>query len=117
MTKTDAMRFTDVPPADDAGVDPDVHLTDPTTTPTPLHDRELLDRDALAAYLSVSPSHVSRLDSAGRIPRPIRLGGSVRWHRPTIDAWLAECARTGETIDRAEWAALTAGNAKANGRP
>jgi predicted DNA-binding transcriptional regulator AlpA len=35
----------------------------------------------LARLLGVSLRQVWRLNSAGKLPRPIRLGGSVRWRR------------------------------------
>ncbi len=30
-----------------------------------------------------------RLSSAGRIPRPVRIGGSVRWRQSDIELWLS----------------------------
>jgi predicted DNA-binding transcriptional regulator AlpA len=35
---------------------------------------------------------VWRLNSAGKLPKPIRLGGSVRWNRHEVMDWFdAEC--------------------------
>jgi predicted DNA-binding transcriptional regulator AlpA len=48
----------------------------------------LLDREA-AQLFQVSTRHWWQLDKLGRIPRPIRLGRSVRWSRVEIEAWLA----------------------------
>ena len=45
--------------------------------------------DAVAQLLSISPRHAWGLDSSGRLPRPIRLGRSVRWDRAELKAWLA----------------------------
>jgi len=43
----------------------------------------------LADRFSVSLRHIRRMDSAGKLPRPIRLGASVRWPVAEIEAWLA----------------------------
>ena len=42
----------------------------------------------LAKLLSVSLIHIRRLDSAGKLPKPIRLGGCVSWRRGEIAEWL-----------------------------
>ncbi len=42
----------------------------------------------LAEYLCVSPQHVRRMDKAGLIPRPFRIGRSVRWVLREINAWM-----------------------------
>lgn len=41
----------------------------------------------LAAMVGVSLRQVWRLNSAGKLPKPIRLGGSVRWNRKEIQQW------------------------------
>ncbi|MGD9689172.1 MAG: helix-turn-helix transcriptional regulator [Phycisphaerales bacterium] len=43
----------------------------------------------VAAALGISRAQVFRLESSGRLPRPIRLGRIVRWDRATFEAWLA----------------------------
>ena len=43
----------------------------------------------VASLLGISPRHVWGLSSSGRLPRPIRLGRSVRWDRAELEAWLA----------------------------
>lgn len=50
----------------------------------------LLDVGAVAAMLGVSGRHVYRLADSGRMPRPIRLGGAVRWDRDTIERWITD---------------------------
>jgi excisionase family DNA binding protein len=61
----------------------------------------LLTAEELADRLSLSLRTVWRLDSAGKLPRPIRLGGSVRWRRNEIERWLqAGCP------DRKRWEEL-----------
>ena len=57
----------------------------------------------LARRMGVSLRHVRRMDCAGRLPRPVRLGRAVRW--PTgpdgIDGWLAAGAPDREAWERA----------------
>lgn len=50
----------------------------------------LLDVRAVAALLSCSTRHVYRLTDAGRMPQPVKLGTLVRWHRQSVEAWIAE---------------------------
>ncbi len=57
----------------------------------------------LANLLGVSLRQVWRLNSTGRLPRPVRLGGSVRWRRDEIVAFVeAGCP------DRQTWDAMRA---------
>lgn len=48
----------------------------------------LLDVRGVAELLGCSPRHVYRLADAGRMPRPVRLGGLVRWSRDSICEWV-----------------------------
>ena len=41
----------------------------------------------VAELLSISERHVWALDSSGRLPRPNRLGRSVRWNINELRAW------------------------------
>jgi predicted DNA-binding transcriptional regulator AlpA len=41
----------------------------------------------LAEMLDVSLRQIWRLNSAGKLPKPIRLGGSVRWNRVEVQHW------------------------------
>ena len=50
----------------------------------------MLTVNQLAEILNCSPRTVYRLSDRGRIPSQVRLGGLVRWLRPTIDRWIAE---------------------------
>ena len=52
----------------------------------------------LARLLGVSLRQVWRLNSSGKLPKPIRLGGSVRWRRDEIMAFIEAGAP-----DRAQW--------------
>ena len=47
----------------------------------------LLDAPQVAAMLNVGISTFYRLNSSGRVPEPVRLGGAVRWRREEIKAW------------------------------
>ena len=42
----------------------------------------------LARRVGVSLRHVRRMDSMGKIPKPVRIGKSVRWVVSEIEAWL-----------------------------
>jgi excisionase family DNA binding protein len=64
-------------------------VTMQTQTPVKIPAR-LLDVDAVAEMLGVSARHVFRLADGGRMPRPIKLGGSVRWDREAIENWISE---------------------------
>ncbi|MFC1636605.1 helix-turn-helix transcriptional regulator [Planctomycetota bacterium] len=41
----------------------------------------------LAKMLSVSPRTIWRLRSAGKLPKPVTFGGSVRWRLLDIRLW------------------------------
>jgi excisionase family DNA binding protein len=56
--------------------------------------------DELAAALQVSTRTLYRLDSSGKLPRPVSVGRSLRWRRDEILAWLAAGAPK-----RREWEA------------
>jgi predicted DNA-binding transcriptional regulator AlpA len=57
-----------------------------------------VDANRLAALLDLSLRTVRRLDSSGKLPRPVRIGGAVRWRLNEIEAWLeAGCP------DRQRW--------------
>jgi excisionase family DNA binding protein len=57
----------------------------------------------LAEMLDVSLRQVWRLNASGKLPRPIRLGGSVRWNRAEVQQWFeAGCP------DRRTWEARKA---------
>lgn len=65
----------------------------------------LLSAKALGEMLSLSKRQIFRLNSCGKIPKPIRIGGSVRWAESTILAWLKAGApdrKTFEALQEAE---------------
>jgi excisionase family DNA binding protein len=49
----------------------------------------LLTVESVASMLDVSKRHVYRLSDAGKMPRPIKLGGAVRWDGTAISSWIA----------------------------
>jgi predicted DNA-binding transcriptional regulator AlpA len=55
----------------------------------------------VARLLGVSERHLWALDASERVPRPIRLGRSVRWSLDELRAWISAGAP-----GRAEWEAL-----------
>ena len=63
--------------------------TDVTKTPNVEHfDRELLSAARLARLLDVSTRTIWRLRSAGKLPRSLEVGGSVRWKVSEIKRWI-----------------------------
>ncbi len=57
----------------------------------------------LKEMLNVSLRQVWRLNAVGKLPKPIRLGGSVRWNRQEVQDWFeAGCP------DRRTWEARKA---------
>jgi predicted DNA-binding transcriptional regulator AlpA len=68
-------------------------MSAPTANHTP---KPLLRKRDMADWLDRSVTCIERDAAAGRIPPPIKLGGSVRWLRSTIEAWLdAGCPAVG----------------------
>jgi prophage regulatory protein len=60
---------------------------------------QLLTAKELGARLSLSKRQVFRLNSCGKLPAPIRIGGSVRWAESTITKWLAAGAPDRKTFE------------------
>lgn len=54
----------------------------------------LLPATEVARILAISQRTLWRLESAGRLPRAVRIGGSVRWRQDELYAWIeAGCPR------------------------
>jgi excisionase family DNA binding protein len=51
-------------------------------------DTLMLDKAEVARQLVISTRHVDNLIRAGRIPRPVKLGESVRWPRREFEKWV-----------------------------
>jgi excisionase family DNA binding protein len=63
--------------------------------------------EQVAKLLGVSKRHVAALNASGRLPRPVRLGRSVRWRADELRDWLEAGAPS-----RDRWEALRNGGAK-----
>jgi excisionase family DNA binding protein len=50
----------------------------------------MLTIDQVARLLNCSTRTVYRLNDAGKMPRPLRLGALVRWNRSEIEQWIAD---------------------------
>lgn len=49
----------------------------------------LLTAADVASLLKVSKRTLWRMQSAGRLPSPIRIGGIVRWRLVEVEEWIA----------------------------
>ncbi len=68
----------------------------------------LVAASELATLLGLSLRTVRRLDCSGKLPRPVRIGGAVRWRVEEIAAWLeADCP------SRRQWEAIRKNQARA----
>ena len=50
--------------------------------------QQLLTAQDVAEMLDIGRSTLYRLKSSGKVPRPVKIGGSVRWRRAEIKAWI-----------------------------
>lgn len=66
---------------------------------------QLLGAEALGQMLSLSKRQIFRLNSSGKIPAPIRIGGSVRWAESIIVDWLQAGAPDRKTFEAMKEAA------------
>jgi len=60
---------------------------------------QLLSANELAKVLSLSKRQIFRLNSSHKIPKPIHIGGSIRWAENTISDWLAVGAPDRKTFE------------------
>ena len=58
------------------------------TDPSDLSPRPLLTAKELAELLGVSLRSIWRRKNDGTLPKPVRLGRIVRWHRQSVERWL-----------------------------
>ena len=49
----------------------------------------LVSANDLAKLLRLSVRSIRALDASGRLPRPLRVGGSVRWKLAEVRDWIA----------------------------
>ena len=60
---------------------------------------QLLTAKTLGQILSLSKRQIFRLNKCGKIPAPIRIGGSLRWSQKEISAWLEVGAPDRKTFE------------------
>jgi prophage regulatory protein len=55
----------------------------------------LLSAESVARMLQVSVRTLWRLRSSGKLPKPVKVGGSVRWRADDVHQWIeAGCPMT-----------------------
>jgi predicted DNA-binding transcriptional regulator AlpA len=69
-------------------------------TPCESSDTLAASAGALSRRLGVSVRHIRRMHSAQKLPRPVRLGRSVRWPAGEIADWLRAGAPDRERWER-----------------
>ncbi len=50
----------------------------------------LVRADEVARMMGVSERTLWRLASAGRVPRPVRIGRNTRWRKAEVADWIAQ---------------------------
>jgi len=60
---------------------------------------QLITAKELGVLLNLSKRQIFRLNSCGKIPAPIRIGGSIRWAESAIAKWLATGAPNRQTFE------------------
>jgi excisionase family DNA binding protein len=85
----DALR---IAPESDAGPTIDAAPIATNPGPEPLPPAMLMTVDELARELRTSAKTIRRMDSAGRLPRAVKIGRAKRWPRETIIRWIASGA-------------------------
>lgn len=50
----------------------------------------LISAEEVAKLLQLSIRSVWRLRTSGRMPKPIRIGGAIRWRLLDIESWIAQ---------------------------
>ena len=72
---------------------------------------QLWDAKTFGQRVSLSKRQIFRLNSCGKIPAPIRIGGAVRWDSQECAGWLAAGAP-----DRKTWEQMKQAGAVENGQ-
>ncbi len=54
---------------------------------------QIMTKADLAALIQLSARSVERLARTGKLPAPIVIGGSRRWRRSEVEAWLDRLAQ------------------------
>jgi predicted DNA-binding transcriptional regulator AlpA len=63
--------------------------TDGAVQPVEVGRGLLIDIQVLSGLLSRSVASLERDQAAGRLPAPVYVGGSRRWRRAEVEAWVA----------------------------
>jgi len=50
---------------------------------------QLLDAKTFGRWLSLSKRQIFRLNSCGKIPASVKIGGAVRWRLSDLERWIA----------------------------
>lgn len=50
-------------------------------------ETQLLKAKELGRLLALSQRQIFRLNSCGKLPRPVRIGGAVRWKLADVTRW------------------------------
>lgn len=67
--------------------------------PAPVTDPLLLTVSQVCDLLGgISRSTLVRMEKSGKLPGRVQLGGSVRYHRETIEAWLKEIVSSTQPV-------------------
>lgn len=59
-----------------------------TPLTAPISAALLISADELAGMLGCSPTHVWRMHSGGKLPKPMKLGRLTRWRDAEVRAWI-----------------------------
>lgn len=54
---------------------------------------ESIDASEFASILNVHPRTLRRWAELGKVPKPLRVGTTLRWRRTIVDLWMKESAR------------------------
>jgi predicted DNA-binding transcriptional regulator AlpA len=73
------------------------HDESPTCSRFP--DLEFLTVQELAEILKCSDRHITHLRAIGAVPKPVKLGSLVRWHRKQIEDWVRDGSPQAESGD------------------
>ena len=65
-------------------------------------EKILLSVNEVAAILELNQQTVRNMANDGRMPKPIKVGGSVRWKKDTIFEWIESGCPTEKSQERGE---------------
>ena len=56
---------------------------------TPPRTKMLLSVKEVCQALDIGRSTLYRLKSSGKVPNPVRIGGSLKWRKAELEDWIA----------------------------